>query len=448
MTDSSYGPQPQPMIANAGIGVQPVAFAAPSAAQFVPGVGGAEVSPGLTQAQASANDDAVLGQMLAGIPDGPMAAAGPVPYGQAPTQMPPAQMAAVGPVGMAGFIPGMEGTPPVAPQGAQLPPTLQQQPLLPTSAYAQQVPGAQQGYQQVQRPDGTLLEAQPPQYPGQPQQPQQPQQVQQPVADADFAHAMANLRRDGWQTEHLATLPPQVVVQMGTVRGKVQGDMDSAYSELVEFRNGSGLTPGERTGDARTTQRPPESNGVDPQAAAIAAYAQRHGLDEAAAANLTNFVSTQTAPMQTEIQAQNDRLAQTAATSEATAKSLLKLEARNSRGELADRFPVLRDPASYQRVMTRMDRMMDTPGSAYADVSTLMEDATVLEFGQQMAMQARQTLQTARVQGQPMPVTDVQAPPAPRVSMDQMQSSVLDMLESQAPDRYQQAVVMGGYQTR
>jgi hypothetical protein len=259
-----------------------------------------------------------------------------------------------------------------------------------------------------------------------------PEQAQDIDTDG-LADAWSVLRRDGFSKDDLAALSDDAVLRLAAHRKKVQSDIDRKFSESKakdgEADEQSPQEPSEPQ-QAEAAQGQPVGDNLLQAAKSFADYV---GLDEEGAQILAKSYEALIQPFQQQIAAMQQQMA--------------AAQLETARARLADRFPQVADAKGedWNRVVARMNRMF-TSGESYDTVEALMEDAIAFEFRDQIrseAESAKSNLRNLRKNGAPSRPTGAQAPVS-EVSQDEMEDKILELLESDAPDRVQRARMLSG----
>jgi len=249
----------------------------------------------------------------------------------------------------------------------------------------------------------------------------------------ELADAWSVLRRDGFSKDDLAALSDDAVLRLAAHRKKVQTDIDRKLSESKtkddEAAQQSPKEPSEPQQAEAAQGQPVEDNLLQ----AAKSFADHVGLDEEGAQILAKSYEALLQPFQQQIAAMQQQMA--------------AAQLESARARLASDYPQVADTKSkeWDRVVARMNRMF-TSGESYDTVEALMEDAIAFEFRDQIraeAESAKTNLRNLRKNGAPSRPTGA-TPPEPGISSDEMEDRILELLESDAPDRVQRARLLSG----
>jgi len=249
----------------------------------------------------------------------------------------------------------------------------------------------------------------------------------------DLADAWSVLRRDGFSKDDLGALSDEAVLRLAAHRKKVQSDIDRKFSESKakdgEAAEQSPQEPSEPQ-QAEAAQGQPVGDNL---LQAAKSFADHVGLDDEGAQILAKSYEALLQPFQQQIAAMQQQMA--------------AAQLESARARLASEYPQVADTKSegWNRVVARMNRMFSS-GESYDTVEALMEDAIAFEFRDQIrseAESAKTNLRNLRKNGAPSRPTGA-TPPEPEISSDEMEDKILELLESDAPDRVQRARLLSG----
>lgn len=251
---------------------------------------------------------------------------------------------------------------------------------------------------------------------------------------SDLKDAYTVLRRDGFQPEDLEALGDETILRLADHRKKSQGDVDRLLHEAREPQTDDDdkQTPEESDDGSQqaeaTSDQPLEAHLQD----AVKPFAEYLGLDEEGTGLLAKSYEAVIAPLAEEV-----RTLQMAN---------LARDVEQARAGLAEEYPQVADPESdnVQSVLRRMAKLY-VPGNGQS-TEALMEEAIVLEFRDELSKEAKSANATIkRYQRNGLPDSPKrQRKPDKSLSVDEREDAILDMLDSDHPDRMQRAKEIGG----
>ena len=263
---------------------------------------------------------------------------------------------------------------------------------------------------------------------------------QKEAADpAVLADAYTVLRRDGFQPEDLKSLDDEAILRLADHRKKVQADVDRLIREGKEVKQDGDTEAAEQTQEESEVAQPqaeapsdaPFTANLREAATPIAEYL---GLDEEGKDLLVKSYEAVVSPVLAQVQAMQT--------------SMLQKEIEQARVELADTYPQVADgeDENMERVLGRMVQLYDPGADRLPSTTELMEEAIALEFRRDFreeAQSANKTVKRYKRNGMP-DAPKRQRTPSKEMTMEEREAAVLDMLESDIPDRVQRAKEIGG----
>ena len=270
-------------------------------------------------------------------------------------------------------------------------------------------------------------------------EPQAKQETKEPVNNEELSDAYTVLRRDGFQREDLESLDNEAILRLAEHRKKVQTDVDRLIREGKEQKQDGDTEASEQTlEDSEAAQPQAEATPDAPLTAnlqeAAAPLAEYLGLDEEGKDLLIKSYEAVVAPVLAQVQAMQS--------------AQLQREVDEARADLVETYPQIADgeDENIQRVIGRMVQLYDPEASHIPSVRELMEEAIGLEFREDFRKEAQSAQKVMkRYQRNGMPDSPKrQRTPAKEMTMEEREAAVLDMLESDIPDRVQRAREIGG----
>jgi len=267
----------------------------------------------------------------------------------------------------------------------------------------------------------------------------EPKKEQEPVNNEELADAYSVLRRDGFQREDLESLDNEAILRLADHRKKVQTDVDRLIREGKEQKPDGDTEASEQTlEDSEEAQTQAEATPDAPLTAnlqeAATPLAEYLGLDEEGKDLLVKSYEAVVAPVLAQVQAMQ--------------ASLLQKEIDVARAELVEVYPQVADgeDENIQRVIGRMAQLYDAEADRPPTVRELMEEAIALEFREDFRKEVKSAKKTMkRYQRNGMPDSPKrQRTQSKEMTMEEREAAVLDMLESDIPDRVQRAREIGG----
>jgi len=245
----------------------------------------------------------------------------------------------------------------------------------------------------------------------------------------ELEEAMGVLRRDGFQQDDLSALSDEKILRLAEHRKKVQTDIDRMLSDKKADKDEAESQ--QESEEPNTAEAPSEQPTQDNLRQAAKLFGDHVGLDEESTELLAKSYEAMIAPMAQQVQAVNQQLA------------LFQIE--QARAGLVDQYPQVADTASddWERVIGRMNKLQENGG--YDTVAGLMEDAIAFEYRDQYKEQARSakdTIRSYRANGSPSDAKGAPAKTGSR-SSEQVEDDILNLLESDAPDRLERAKLLG-----
>jgi hypothetical protein len=257
----------------------------------------------------------------------------------------------------------------------------------------------------------------------------------------EMEDALSVLRRDGFTAEDLETMPEGAVLRLAEHRRKVQGDVDRLLRDKAEAA-ATGEDDAEQTLEDSTETAKAEPTVELPSQAdlreAVTPIAEYLGLDEEGTDLLVKFQQSAVKPLQDALDAQSQQF-------QAIGMQLLMQDVERARQGLEERFPQVSESGSesFGKVLTRMQAMYSDD---YDTVDKLMEDAIAVEFSSEFRDAAQKvTAKIRKQQRNGLPETSSSRPESEvPLSADDQEDRILELLESDAPDRYERARALGG----
>ena len=262
----------------------------------------------------------------------------------------------------------------------------------------------------------------------------------QDVASPEMEDAMGVLRRDGFTAEDLEGMGEEQVLRLATHRKKVQGDVDRLLREAradAEGNDDDSQTQ-EDSGETATAEAPSEVPSQVDLRASVTPMAEYLGLDEEGTDLLVKFQEGAMKPLQDALDAQSQQF-------QAIGMQMLLQDVERARQGLEDRFHQVSDSSSedFGKVLTRMQAMYSDD---YDTVDKLMEDAIAVEFSgefRETAQKASDEIRKQHRNGLPE-ATSSRPDPRAALSAEEKEDRILEILESDEPDRYEKARALGG----
>jgi len=262
----------------------------------------------------------------------------------------------------------------------------------------------------------------------------------QDVASPEMEDAMGVLRRDGFTAEDLEGMGEEQVLRLATHRKKVQGDVDRLLREAradAEGNDDDSQTQ-EDSGETATAEAPSEVPSQVDLRESVTPIAEYLGLDEEGTDLLVKFQEGAMKPLQDALDAQSQQF-------QAIGMQMLMQDVERARQGLEDRFHQVSDSSSedFGKVLTRMQAMYSDD---YDTVDKLMEDAIAVEFSgefRETAQKASDKIRKQQRNGLPE-ATSSRPDPRAALSAEEKEDRILEILESDEPDRYEKARALGG----
>ena len=262
----------------------------------------------------------------------------------------------------------------------------------------------------------------------------------QDVASPEMDDAMGVLRRDGFTAEDLEGMGEEQVLRLATHRKKVQGDVDRLLREAradAEGNDDDSQTQ-EDSGETATAEAPSEVPSQVDLRESVTPIAEYLGLDEEGTDLLVKFQEGAMKPLQDALDAQSQQF-------QAIGMQMLLQDVERARQGLEDRFHQVSDSSSedFGKVLTRMQAMYSDD---YDTVDKLMEDAIAVEFSgefRETAQKASDEIRKQQRNGLPE-ATSSRPDPRAALSAEEKEDRILEILESDEPDRYEKARALGG----
>jgi len=256
---------------------------------------------------------------------------------------------------------------------------------------------------------------------------------------SELEDARGVLRRDGFTAEDLEGMKEEQVLRLAAHRRKVQGDIDRLLREAKGDATGDDnatQTQGE-SGESATAEATADSPPQVHLREAVTPIAEYLGLDEEGTDLLVRSHEIALKPLQDALAAQSQQF-------EAIGMTLLMQDVERARQGLVERFPQVSDSSSedFQKVLGRMQTMYT---DEYDTVDRLMEDAISVEFAGQFRETAQKASDTIRKQQRNgLPQAGGSRPePEAALSSEEREDRVLEILESDDPDRFEKARALG-----
>lgn len=257
----------------------------------------------------------------------------------------------------------------------------------------------------------------------------------------EMEDALSVLRRDGFTAEDLETMPEAAVLRLAEHRRKVQGDVDRLLRDKAEAA-ATGEDDAEQTLEDSTETAKAEPTVELPSQVdlreAVTPIAEYLGLDEEGTDLLVKFQESAVKPL-------HELLAQQSEQFQAIGMQMLMQDVERARQGLEERFPQVSESGSenFGKVLTRMQAMYSDD---YDTVDKLMEDAIAVEFSGEFRDAAQKVTEKIRKQQRNgLPEGSSSRPePAATMSADDQEDRILELLDSDAPDRYERARALGG----
>ena len=245
----------------------------------------------------------------------------------------------------------------------------------------------------------------------------------------ELEEAMGVLRRDGFQQDDLSALSDEKILRLAEHRKKVQTDIDRMLSDKKADKDE--VESPQESEEPNTAEAPSEQPTQDTLRQAAKLFGDHVGLDEESTELLAKSYEAIVAPMTQQVQAVNNQL------------MLFQIE--QARAGLVGQYPQVADTTSddWERVLGRMNKLQSNGG--YDTVAGLMEDAIAFEYRDQYKEQARSakdTVRSFRANGSSSDSKGTQAKTKER-SSEQVEDDILNLLESDAPDRLERAKLLG-----
>jgi hypothetical protein len=263
---------------------------------------------------------------------------------------------------------------------------------------------------------------------------------QKEAADpTELADAYTVLRRDGFLPEDLKSLDDEAILRLAEHRKKVQTDVDRLIREGKEGKQDGDTEAAEQTQEdsevaqpqAEATPDAPFTANLQEAATPIAEYL---GLDDEGKGLLVKSYEAVVAPVLAQVQAMQSQM--------------LQQEINAARAVLAEAYPQVADgeDENMQRVVSRMAQLYNPESDVPTSTKALMEEAIALEFREDFRKEAQSANQTMkRYQRNGMPDSPKgQRTQSREMTMEEKEAAVLDLLESDIPDRVQRAREIGG----
>ena len=262
----------------------------------------------------------------------------------------------------------------------------------------------------------------------------------QDVASPEMEDAMGVLRRDGFTAEDLEGMREEQVLRLAPHPKKVQGDVDRLLREAradAEGNDDDSQTQ-EDSGETATAEAPSEVPSQVDLRESVTPIAEYLGLDEEGTDLLVKFQEGAMKPLQDALDAQSQQF-------QAIGMQMLLQDVERARQGLEDRFHQVSDSSSedFGKVLTRMQAMYSDD---YDTVDKLMEDAIAVEFSgefRETAQKASDEIRKQQRNGLPE-ATSSRPDPRAALSAEEKEDRILEILESDEPDRYEKARALGG----
>ena len=263
----------------------------------------------------------------------------------------------------------------------------------------------------------------------------------QDVASPEMEDAMGVLRRDGFTAEDLEGMGEDQVLRLAMHRKKVQGEVDRVLREAradAEGNDDDSQTQ-EDSGETATAEAPSEVPSQVDLRESVTPIAEYLGLDEEGTDLLVKFQEGAMKPLQDALDAQSQQF-------QAIGMQMLLQDVERARQGLEDRFHQVSDSSSedFGKVLTRMQAMYSDD---YDTVDKLMEDAIAVEFSgefRETAQKASDEIRKQQRNGLPE-ATSSRPDPRAALSAEEKEDRILEILESDEPDRYEKARALGGH---
>jgi hypothetical protein len=275
--------------------------------------------------------------------------------------------------------------------------------------------------------------------PGDEDEPSKPETEASAPADKEaIAEAYSVLRRDGFQPDDLKALDEQTILRLAEHRKKVQGDVDRLLRDAKGEKQEEVETDEQTQEDSEVAQPQAEATPGAPSEAylqeAAKPIAEYLGLDEEGTNLLVKSYESIVGPVTAQLVAM-----QTA---------MIERDIEDARAGLAEEYPQVAERGSenVQRVIGRMSKMYDPEHPEnYLSVEKLMEEAIALEFRDELRSEAKSATNTLkRYQRNGMSDTPKRQRTTKREMTDEeREDAVLELLESDIPDRLERAKEMG-----
>jgi hypothetical protein len=263
----------------------------------------------------------------------------------------------------------------------------------------------------------------------------------QEVASPEMEDAMGVLRRDGFTAEDLEGMGEDQVLRLAMHRKKVQGDVDRLLREARADAGGNDddSQTQEDSGETATAEATPEAPSPVDLRESVTPIAEYLGLDKEGTDLLVKFQESAMKPLQEKLDIQSQQF-------EAIGMQMLMQDVERARQGLEERFHQVSDSSSedYGKVLTRMQAMYSDD---YDTVDQLMEDAIAVEFSgefRETAQKASDKIRKQQRNGLPQ-ATSSRPDPRVALSADEREDRILEILESDEPDRYEKARALGGH---
>ena len=252
------------------------------------------------------------------------------------------------------------------------------------------------------------------------------------VDTADLEDAWSVLRRDGFNRDDLAALSDEAVLRLAAHRKKVQTDVDRMLSDAKKADKEQTEQSPEEPSEPTTAEAAQGQPVGDNLLQAAKAFADHVGLDDEGAQILAKSYESLIQPFQQQLAAMQQQMA--------------AAQLDSARSRLVGKYPQVADTKSEEwgRVVARMNKMYSDSDS-YDTVEALMEDAIAFEFRDQIraeAESAQNSLRNLRKNGVASKPSGAQ-PAAPEMTSEQIEDQILELLESDAPDRLERARLLG-----
>lgn len=221
---------------------------------------------------------------------------------------------------------------------------------------------------------------------------------QRSVEEANaLERARTALRRDGVPVAVIDGLEQEKLLRWGGSRAKAHADTDDAFRQLGELRKEK------ETWTAKAAETPKESAPTEPteqpfDLKTLGTTLQEALLDEKAAEAVGGAIKSLNDYHGRNTQQLRSELASLKQTNEQLSMAFLRIEERDARRELSDRFPQLKDASDFAKVQEKMVKL--APSGAYESMRDLMAEAATIIFPEAASQRDVNGLRS-RMNGQP-----------------------------------------------